>query len=1443
MAKTQKNKATAHHLGLLKAKLAKLRRELLAPPTKGGGGAGEGFDVTKSGDARVGLVGFPSVGKSTLLNKLTGTFSEVASYEFTTLTCIPGVIVYRGAKIQGGCGGAVTRIDIEGQYWEGGGASPQSPKRVDAWATVDHSGEEILEVSPLCMVSGLLEVGKNTTMDPSEWVMDRIKKFTKFMKVDITDHEEEAMCLFMKIEARWRAKGGPSEVSKKPTGSVKKGMRELKNLASSVNYDSRLNDREKRRWIHNSLRMWKGDVVCLQETKMAYISIGVVRSIWGSPFVGWEFQASEGASGGVLLLWDKRVVEQLDVAKGEFTLSCKFKCVEDGLEWMFSGVYGPNRDSDRRLLWEELAGIGSWWSLPWCIGGDFNVVRFPSERRAGGGISSAMWDFSDFISDQGLLDLPLVGGRFTWSSNQENPAMSRLDRFLVSPDWDTQFSTAVQSTLPRTLSDHSPILLDCGPNRGGKYPFRFENMWLKSEGFVERVKHWWESYLFEGSPGHILSKKLKALKADLRQWNKDVFGDVGVRKGELMREIQQLDALEESRTLSVEERTSREDRRGELHKVMDLDEISWRQKSRVLWLKEGDRNTKFFHRMANSHRRNNFIGCLNIEGTVTSDPKEVEEGIVQYYKHLYCESTPWRPTLNGLPFKTLVSEEANSLILPFGEDEVLEAVRCMSGDKAPGPDGFTMAFYQACWGVVKTDVMRVMHYFHQYGTFAKSLNATFVVLIPKKAGAIQMKDFRPISLVGSMYKIISKVLANRLKGVLGGLLSQSQNAFIQGRQILDSVLIASECVDSRVRDGTPGVLCKLDLEKAYDHVNWDFLLALLHRCGFPETWRKWIYFCISTVRFSVMVNGSSCGFFESSRGLRQGDSLSPLLFVVVMEALNRLLMRAEEGHLLRGFEVQGRNNSPLMISNLLFADDTLIFCDADIEQIGYLKCTLLCFEAVSGLRVNLGKSEMVPIGNVPNIQELAAMLECRISVLPMNYLGLPLGARYKSKALWDPVLEKMGRKLAGWKKLYLSKGARLTLIKSTVSSLPVYFLSLFPIPATVNHRIERLQREFLWGGMGDAPKFPLVNWKTVCQPVHCGGLGIKNHAVLNQALLGKWLWRFMVEHDSLWKQVIVTKYGYEPRSWSPGIANGHYGRSLWKHIRQGWDRFSSHLKFVLGCGSRIRFWLDIWCGEVPLSRAFPLLFRIAQSKEARVADYLCWQNGVPHWDVRFNRLLHDWEVETFQVMIGLLYSVKVHQHQEDRVCWGPSRSGCFEVKSYYKILSLNTSLRFPWKSIWKVGAPPRVAFFVWTAAHGKILTMDNLRKRRICIVDWCCMCKHSGESPNHLLLQCETAQSLWSMVFCLFGVIWVMPGSVVEVMASWMGSFRKSRHADVWGAVPLCVMWVLWRERNLRVFEGQERTVLELKLVLLRTLFDWLHCSSSYSPSYFEEFLDSCTLL
>ena len=155
----------------------------------------------------------------------------------------------------------------------------------------------------------------------------------------------------------------------------------------------------------------------------------------------------------------------------------------------------------------------------------------------------------------------------------------------------------------------------------------------------------------------------------------------------------------------------------------------------------------------------------------------------------------------------------------------------MKGDKAPGPDGFTMAFLQKCWSVVEVDAMAVFVHFHRYSVFERSLNASFLTLIPKKNNAIDVKDFRPISLVGSVYKLLSKVLANRSRVVLDSLVSESQNAFVSGRQILDSVFIANECLDSKLKSHVLGVVCKLDIEKAYDHVNWDALFYLLDRMG------------------------------------------------------------------------------------------------------------------------------------------------------------------------------------------------------------------------------------------------------------------------------------------------------------------------------------------------------------------------------------------------------------------------------------------------------------------------------------------------------------------------------------------------------------------------------------------------------------------------------------
>jgi exonuclease III len=197
-----------------------------------------------------------------------------------------------------------------------------------------------------------------------------------------------------------------------------------------------LNSPDKRLMVRNLLRQWRVDIVCLQETKLEHISRRVVKSVWGCHYFDWCYVAAIGAAGGILLMWDKRVVSRVDTVVGDCVAACSFKNVVDGFVWAFAGVYGPNGDFERRCLWDELAGLMSCWDLPWCIGGDFNVVRFPSERSGGRRISGAMREFSDFISECGLMDLPLNGGLCTWSNTW---SWSRIDRFLVSPDWEAKY--------------------------------------------------------------------------------------------------------------------------------------------------------------------------------------------------------------------------------------------------------------------------------------------------------------------------------------------------------------------------------------------------------------------------------------------------------------------------------------------------------------------------------------------------------------------------------------------------------------------------------------------------------------------------------------------------------------------------------------------------------------------------------------------------------------------------------------------------------------------------------------------------------------------------------------------------------------------------------------------------------------------------------------------
>ena len=430
--------------------------------------------------------------------------------------------------------------------------------------------------------------------------------------------------------------------------------------------------------------------------------------------------------------------------------------------------------------------------------------------------------------------------------------------------------------------------------------------------------------------------------------------------------------------------------------------------------------------------------------------------------------------------------------------------------------------------------------FHANGVFPRGSNASFITLIPKLKDPQNLCEYRPISLIGCVYKIVAKLLANRLKKVMPNIIDEKQSAFISGRHLLHSVLIANEAVEEAKRGHKPCLVFKVDYERAYDSVSWAFLSYMMRRLGFCSKWICWIEGCLHSATVSVLVNGSPTNEFIPHRGLRQGDPLAPLLFNIVAEGLTGLMREALDKSFYSSLLV-GEDNIPVNI--LQYADDTIFFGDASVQNVKTIKSILRSFELVSGLKKNFAKSSFGVVGKSEQWQaEAARYLNCRILSFPFSYLGIPIGDNPSRSRLWDPIIKKCERRLATWKHRHISFGGRVTLINAALTAIPIYFFSFFRVPSKIIARLEAIQRQFLWGGGMEQRKIAWVKWRTVCQPKDKGGLGIKDLRTFNSALLGKWHWDLFHKQEEQWAKILLSKYG----GWR-ALEEGTRGRndSIW----------------------------------------------------------------------------------------------------------------------------------------------------------------------------------------------------------------------------------------------------------------------------------------------------------
>ncbi|KAI9187301.1 hypothetical protein LWI28_026562 [Acer negundo] len=416
---------------------------------------------------------------------------------------------------------------------------------------------------------------------------------------------------------------------------------------------------------------------------------------------------------------------------------------------------------------------------------------------------------------------------------------------------------------------------------------------------------------------------------------------------------------------------------------------------------------------------------------------------------------------------------------------------------------------------------------------------------------------------------------------MNSIIRELQMAFIKNRQITDCFVIASEIIHKWKKDMVGGLLVKLDFEKAYDCVNHSFLFSMLEGMGFGARWIHWIANCVTTLSLSVLMNGSPTEQFGIERGIRQRDPLSPFLFNIIIEALNGILMKAANLHMLKGVVFGLRE---VNITHLQFADDTIVFIDPSLSSLLTLKRILRCFELVSGLRINFHKSCIVRVGT-------------------LNFR--------------NPVVQKVEQRLALWKSKFFSKGGRLVLIKAVLASISTYYISVFKMLVGIANKIEKLQRDFFWGDDLEKKKTNLVNWDMVCRSKKKGGLSIGRMLNKNKGLLSKWVWRFGWETDSLWKMVVCAKYGVNSQqlrwNWCSKTQSSHFVKAIKSLHIQGSSTvicMDKGLHVVIGKGDRASFWSDISWNSVALKDAFPRIFALSLKKTGFVKDFGSWQREV-----------------------------------------------------------------------------------------------------------------------------------------------------------------------------------------------------------------------------------------
>ena len=1087
-----------------------------------------------------------------------------------------------------------------------------------------------------------------------------------------------------------------------------------------------------RRNIKELIRKHNPSIMAIYET---HVPFSRLSSFWtNAGYTPIHTIEATGHSGGIWVL--KHSAANITTSIVDSTNhSLTFTLSRGSASTICTCVYASPNPTLRPAIWSHLMNINHTIAAPWMLIGDFNETLLPSDQRGGVFHHNRAASFSNLMTSCNLLDLTTTGGRFTWHRNNNGIRIlsKKLDRGLANVDWRMCFPEAFVEVLCRLHSDHNPLLLRFGglPLARGSRPFRFEAAWIDHKDYAELVKNSWSI------PNRTITSALNKVKENSTIFNQEVFGNIFQRKKHIENRLKGIQSYLE-RVDSAHHSILEKDLQKEYNHILFQEEMLWYQKSREKWVKFGDKNTSFFHAQTIIRRQRNRIHRLQLPcGTWSSNSDTLQEEAHNYFKNFFSGNQPNHDRSfheGGHP--TIDDAGKNSLISPITKVEVLAALNSMKPYKAPGPDGFHCIFFKQYWHIVGDDIFQLVKTSFQTGYFDPEISNTLIALIPKVEPPATYKDFRPISLCNIIYKIITKVLVHRLRPILSNIIGPYQSSFLPGRGTSDNSIVLQEIIHfmKRSKRKKGFVAFKLDLEKAFDNVNWDFLSNCLHDFGFPDITSKLIMHCVSSPNYSILWNGNKLPPFKPSHGLRQGDPLSPYLFILCMEKLSTAITAAvNQG---RWEPIQLTRSGP-KLSHLLFADDVLLFTKAKSSQFHFIHNLFERFSRASGLKINIAKSRAYYSSGIPQgkINNLTTISGIQSTASLGKYLGFPMlqGRPKRSNFLF--IIEKMQTRLASWKNRLLNRTGRLTLANSVLSSIPTYYMQINWLPQNICDSIDQTTRNFIWKGTNNKG-IHLVNWKKITSPKHQGGLGIRKARDTNTCLLGKLVWDMVQSTNKLWVSLLSDKYT-SGQSMLHATTNSSSSPS-WSSIIKAKNILRNGYFWRTGAGTS-SFWFQEWSPHGLIGSFVPII---------DIHDI--------HLTVRDVFTSNDLHTQALYTILPPSIAdyinnthLKFNERVEDEFIWNHNKNGVYTAKTGYSWLlgnsdaAANPMQSVTWSWIWKIKTPEKFKLLVWLACHDAVPTLALLHRRNIATSATCPRCGEDDETTMHCLRDCHFSSDIW----------------------------------------------------------------------------------------------------